>query len=215
MEQHYAITIARGFGSGGKEIGADLAKRLGIPCYEKQIVRMAAEENGLEEKEFLKMDNRNRGNLWFSKLVKQPFNYVAEPTDKKFTSDKNLFCMQSQIIRDLLQTTSFVVLGKCADYVLKGEPNVIRFFVDAPKEACVESIVRKLKVTADEAARLIETTDQYRSDYYRYYTGGEWKNPINYDFIINTGRTGREKAADLMEQYIRNKLQQWEGEENE
>lgn len=213
MEQHFAITIAREFGSGGKEIGAELARRLQIPCYEQQIVRMAAEANGLEEKEFNKMDYAKRGNFWFSRLLSQPFNYTAEPSNKKFTSDKNLFYMQSQIIRELLQTTSFVILGKCADYVLKDEPHVIRFFVDAPKEICAESIMRKLRVPVDEAMEMVENTNRYRSDYYNYYTGGEWKDPNNYDLMINTGRTGREKALKLMEEYIRDKMCLWDGEE--
>lgn len=213
MEQHFAITIAREFGSGGKEIGAELAKRLQIPCYEQQIVRMAAEANGLEEKEFNKMDNTKRGNFWFSHLRNQPFNYTAEPSDKKFTSDKNLFYMQSQIIRELLQTTSFVVLGKCADYVLKDEAHVIRFFVNASKDICAESIMRKLRVPVDEAMKMVETTNQYRSDYYRYYTGGEWKDPEHYDLMINTGRTGREEALNMMEEYIRHRICLWEGEQ--
>lgn len=207
--EHYVITIARGFGSGGKEIGSKLAERLGIPCYESQILKMASDSSGINEALFNEADEKLHGHSTtiLGYLKKVPFTSIAEPNTKAFTSDVNLFNIQSQIIRHLARTQSCVIIGKCADYVLRTYPNVISVYIEAPREACVESIMNKLGVTEKEAHKLIEKTDKYRADYYKYYTeGGYWTNPINYDMILNSARIGRERCVDLIEEYKKMKF---------
>lgn len=201
---NYVITIARGFGSGGKEIGSKLAKRLGIPCYESQILKMASDESGLNEALFNEVDEKlNIYSTIKNYLGKIPFVEVAEPSDKEFTSNENLFNIQSQIIRHLARSESCIIIGKCADYVLKDFDNVISVYIEAPRKACLESIINKLGVTEQEAHKLIEKTDKYRADYYHYYThGGSWTNPVNYDLTLNSDRIGREKCVELLKQYI-------------
>lgn len=200
----YIITIARGFGSGGKDIGSRLAKRLNIPCYESQILKMASEYSGINESFFVRTDEKlkeHRGILGY--LKRMPFNYIAQPNMKEFTSDINLFNIQSRIIEQLAMTQSCVIIGKCADYVLRHHSNVISVYVEAPREACVESIMAKLGVRQDEAQKMIEKTDKYRAAYYRYYTqGGVWTNPVNYDMTLNSARIGRERCVDLIEALI-------------
>ena len=202
--QKYVITIARGFGSGGKEIGVKLGQRLGIPCYEQEILKMASESSGINEALFNLADekvNKIRG------LRGVPFNYVAQPSDKRFTSDNNLFNIQSEIIREMAKDTSFIVIGKCADFVLKDYCNVASFYIEAPREDCVASITKKLGVTEEEAHRLISKTDKYRADYYKYYTKGNyWTNPVNYDMTLNSARVGRDRCVDVMENYVKVKF---------
>lgn len=207
MEQ-YVITIARGFGSGGKEIGSKLAGRLGIPCYESQILKMASDESGVNEALFNKADEKlNIVNRIQGYLGRIPFEYVAKPTTKEFTSDINLFNIQKQIIRHLANSQSCVIIGKCADYVLRKYPNVLSVYIEAPRAACVESITNKLGVTEEEAHRLIEKTDKYRADYYHFYTkGGYWTNPVNYDITLNSDRIGREKCVDIIEEVLKLKF---------
>lgn len=202
--QKYVITIARGFGSGGKEIGVKLAERLGIPCYEQQILRMASESSGINEALF---------NLADEKLALQdrlkglPFNYVVEPSDKRFTSNNNLFNIQSDIIRKLAGEISFIVIGKCANFVLKDFCNVASFYIEAPRADCVASIIKKMGVSEAEANRLITKTDKYRADYYKYYTKGNyWTNPVNYDMTLNSARVGRDRCVDVMEHYVKAKF---------
>ena len=194
--QKYVITIARGFGSGGKEIGVKLAERLGIPCYEQQILRMASEKSGINEALFNLSDEK----LYLSdKLKGLPFNYVVEPSDKRFTSNNNLFNIQSEIIRKLADETSFIVIGKCADYVLKDYCNVASFYIEAPRADCVASIIKKMGVTEAEAHRLITKTDKYRADYYKHYTKGNyWTNPVNYDLTFNNARLGDDNCVKLV-----------------
>ena len=185
---HYVITIARGFGSGGKEIGSKLAARLGIPCYESQILKMASDESGLNEALFSQVDEKlNVEGRVRSYLRRVLFEKVATPSMKEFTSDINLFNIQSQIIRHLANSESCIIIGKCADYVLRKYPNVLSVYIEAPRSACVNSIMNKMGVTEAEAHKLIEKTDKYRADYYKYYThGGYWTNQVNYCLLYTS-----------------------------
>lgn len=203
--EHYVITIARGFGSGGKAIGNRLAQRLGIPCYESQILKMASDESGINEALFAQVDEKLKGlNKIRRYLREMPPDTVVEPRTRKFTSDSNLFNIQSQIIRHLARTESCIIIGKCADYVLRKHENVISVYIEAPRKDCLESIMEKMGVTAEEASGLIEKTDRFRADYYRYYTNGrDWTNPINYDMTLNSARMGREKCVELLESYVK------------
>ena len=206
---NYVITIARGFGSGGKEIGSKLAARLGIPCYESQILKMASDESGLNEALFSQVDEKlNVEGRVRSYLRRVPFEKVATPSMKEFTSDINLFNIQSQIIRHLANSESCIIIGKCADYVLRKYPNVLSVYIEAPRSACVNSIMNKMGVTEAEAHKLIEKTDKYRADYYKYYThGGYWTNPVNYDLTLNSDRVGRDKCVDVLEQFLKIKFE--------
>lgn len=201
------ITIARGFGSGGKEIGTKLAGQLGIPCYEKQILKMASDYTGISEQLFAEVDEKLRGHSLMKRLLTTPSDYVVEPSDKKFTSDQNLYNIQARIIREMAKTESFIVIGKCADYILKDLTNVISVYIEAPRRECVESIVRKMNVSEARANELIQKTDKYRADYYKYYTGGNyWTNPVNYDLTLNSARVGREKCVEVIRDYLQIKF---------
>ena len=202
--ENYVITIARGFGSGGIEIGSKLADRLGIHCYESQILKMASEYSGISEALFNEADEKIKGkSKVLGMLKKVPFTSIAEPCTKEFTSDINLFNIQSEIIRQLAQTESCVIIGKCADYVLRDYPNVISIYIEAPRAECVESIINKMGVTEPEAHKLIEKTDKYRADYYNFYTqGGYWTNPVNYDMTLNSARVGRDKCVEVILRYL-------------
>lgn len=201
---NYVITIARGFGSGGKEIGVKLGETLGIPCYEQQILRMASEASGISEALFNLADERVTGS---DRLKGLPFHYVVEPSDKRFTSNNNLFNIQSEIIKELARKQSFIVIGKCADYVLRDYDNVASFYIEAPRASCVASIRNKMGVSEEEANRLITKTDKYRADYYKYYTKGNyWTNPVNYDMTLNSARVGRERCVDVMAEYVKMKF---------
>ncbi|MDR1263743.1 MAG: cytidylate kinase-like family protein [Oscillospiraceae bacterium] len=207
MSAPYVVTIARGFGSGGKEVGAKLAQRMGIPVYERQILRLASDESGLNEALFGMVDEKLTGMTLIKKLTGIPFHTVAEPQDSTFVSDVNLYNLQAEIIRKLAKSESCVIIGKCADYVLRDYTNAASFYIEAPRADCVRSIVAKLGVSEKDAHRLIHKTDKYRADYYKYYTnGGLWTNPINYDMTLNSARVGRERCVDVIEHYIRLKF---------
>lgn len=205
--ENYVIAIGRGFGSGGKAIGTKLAEELGIPCYERQLLDMASEYSGINKQLFAEVDEKLRGSYAMKHLMKIPYTYVVEPRDKEFTSDINLFNIQSEIIRELAKTESFVVIGKCADYILRNEPNVVSVYVDAPENDCITTVMDRMHVSAARAKELIHKTDKYRADYYKYYTRGrDWKNPVNYDLILNSSKVGWDNCVKLIKEYLNMKL---------
>ena len=204
---NYVITIARGFGSGGKDIASRLSKALGIPWYERGILDMASEKTGLDVGVFKQVDEKLRRNAILKNLQTVQTAYAVEPSDKDFISDENLFHIQEEIILTLAKTQSCIIVGKCADYILRDFGNVISVYIEAPRAACVKSIMKKLNVPEKRAHHLIKTTDAYRANYYRYYTRGrDWTNPINYDMILNSDRIGRENCVRIIQSYVHIKL---------
>lgn len=204
---NYVIAIARGFGSGGKAIGTQLAEELGIPCYERQLIDMASEYSGINKQLFAEVDEKLRGSYVMKHLMKIPYTYVVEPSDKEFTSDINLFNIQSEIIRELAKTESFVVIGKCAEYILRDEPNVFSVYVEAPEKDCIATVMDRMQVSESKAKELVHKTDKYRSDYYKYYTRGKnWKDPVNYDLTLNSSKVGWDNCVKLIKEYVNMKM---------
>ena len=200
---NYVITIARGFGSGGKEIGEKLAKELGIPCYDRQILTMASDKNGVDESLFVETNEKLRGKYIANFLRRIPVTGIVEAHDKNFVSDVNIFNLQAEIITSLAASESCIIIGKCADHILRNYKNVISIYIEAPRDACVKSRREKMHVSQDRANQLIHSTDKYRAKYYSYYTGGkDWTNPINYDLVLNSARIGRDKCVEVIKNYI-------------
>ncbi len=201
--KNYVITIARGFGSGGKDIGMRLSQELGIPCYDRQILTMASEVSGIDESIFVETDEKLRGKYVANFLRRLPVSNIIEPGQKNFTSDMNVFNIQAEIIRTLAKTQSCIIIGKCADDILKNHNNVISVYIEAPRAACVKSIREKMHVSEERAHQLIRMTDKYRAKYYNYYSGGKnWTNPTNYDLVLNSDRVGRDGCVKLIKEYI-------------
>ena len=206
--KNYVIAIGRGFGSGGKAIGTKLAEELGVPCYERQLLDMASEYSGINKKLFAEVDEKLRGSYLMKHLMKIPYTYVVEPRDKEFTSDINLFNIQAEIIREMAKTESFVVIGKCADYVLRDRPNVVSVYVEAPEKDCITTVMDRMQVSESRARELVHKTDKYRADYYKYYTRGKnWKDPLNYDLMLNSSKMGWDNCVRLIRDYLQMKLE--------
>ena len=204
---NYVITIARGFGSGGKDIGMRLSEKLGIPCYDRQILTMASDRSGIDESIFVETDEKLRGKHIANFLRRVPVTGVLEPSEKDFVSDVNVFNIQAELIRSLAKTESCIIIGKCADDILRNYPNVISLYIEAPRAACVKSIMDKMKVPEKRAHQLISSTDKYRAKYYSYYTGGkDWTNPTNYDLVLNSDRIGRDKCVQMIIEFIKVKF---------
>lgn len=186
-------------------IGSMLSEELGIPCYERQILKMASEYSGISENLFAEVDEQLRGSYVAKKLSGIPgTNTIAKPTEKEFVSDLNLFNIQAEIIRNLAKTESCIIVGKCANHVLRNDSNVISVYVEAPRKCCVKNIVERLGVEEDEANRMIYHTDKYREEYYKYYSGGDdWADPVNYDLVLNTGRIKREDCVKIIMNYAK------------
>lgn len=202
--ENFVVTFARGFGSGGKEIASNLAKELGIHCYENRILTLASQMSGLDEKLFQEVNEKVRTSGGFSNFMKglpRSKSYISR--NEKFASDDKLFEYQSKIIENLAEQESCVIVGKCADYVLKGRPNVVSVYIEAPRAFCVQRTIEHMGVTKEVANATITQTDKFRADYYKYYTHGNyWTNPVNYDLTLNSEKVGIEDCVKLIEQYL-------------
>ena len=202
--ERFVITFARGFGTGGKEIASRLAKELGIHCYENRILTLAAQLSGLDEKLFDEVNEKIRSYGGFSSFLRglpRSRHYISR--NETFVSDDTLFAYQKQIIENLADTESCVIVGKCADYVLRGRKNVISVYIEAPRPYCRERIMRKMNIGPAEADELISKTDKYRAEYYQHYTGGNyWTNPVNYDLTLNSEKVGQDNCIEIIKHYI-------------
>lgn len=200
----FIVTFARGFGTGGKAIASQLAKDLGIHCYENRILTLASQLSGLPENVFQEVNEKMRETDGFTSFLRglpRSKHYITR--NEKFVSDDRLFEYQSQIIRELAEKESCVIVGKCADYVLRDKPNVVSIYIEAPRVFCVNRTIANMGVTEAVANATIERTDRFRADYYKYYTHGNyWTNPVNYDLTLNSERVGIENCVKTIEQYL-------------
>ena len=200
---HYVITIARGFGSGGRTIGKMLAGRLGIDYYDMELLRLASEESGINIELFNQADEHVK--TGFFKRYNRSFGErLVSPSSMDFTSDDNLFNYQAKIIRDLADKQSCVIIGRCADYLLRDREDVVRLYFYADREICVKTVTDLYGIHPKDAEERVESVDRSRAAYYKYYTGGEWDDETNYDLCINTGKIGFEKSVDVVIGYLKN-----------
>ncbi len=203
---HYVITIARGYGSGGKTIGKMLSEKLDIPFYDRELLRMASDDSGIHERLFGQADERVKPGL------RKPFGKVYKgdllpPESDDFVSDDNLFNYQAKIIKELADTRSCVIVGRCADFILQDRPNVVKLFVHAPFESCVKTVMDMYALPQKEAEKKIQDTDRHRSAYYKYYTGRNWDNAQNYDLCLNSAELGFDKCVEIVEAYMNIRFQ--------
>jgi cytidylate kinase len=197
------ITIGRQYGSGGKTVGEMYAKELGIPCYGMNLLKMASEESGINEQLFMQFDEKLRNNLLLRMTTDLYDGQVIPPGHKDFVSAKNLFNWQAEVIKRLAKSETCVIIGHAADYVLKDYPNVVSVFVHASPEFNLARAMERNSMTTAEMEKFIASTDKYRSDFYKHYTGREWTDARNYDLCLNSGKLGFEKCVEEIKAYIK------------
>ena len=200
---HFVVTVARGFGSGGKVIAAKVAEQINANCYENRILTLASLLSGMDEHYFEQANEKLSGIKIAQQLSVIPKTVTPKPNAEKFAADDMLFDYQAQIIRRLANTETCVIVGKCADHVLRSYDNVVSVYIEAPRAFCVNRITNRMGISEEEAHKLIEQTDKYRADYYKYYTGGNyWTNPVNYDLTLNSERVGVDNCVKVILDYI-------------
>ncbi len=200
---NYVITIERGFGSGGRTIGQDIAKRLGIKYYDEEILQMASDESGIDEKLFLKNDEKVKMPFFTRRAVFE--GDVIPPDHKEFASEENLFNYQARVLRKHAENESFVAIGRASNFVLSDMPNVFSFNIQAPFEYCVEVVMERFSLSRSEAEKRIRKTDKERSGFYGYYTGKRWNSPEDYDLCFNSEKISWDEIADMIIEYVQKK----------
>jgi cytidylate kinase len=200
--ERYVITIARGYGSGGRTIGKMLSERLEIPYYDRELLRLASDDSGINQNLFAKADEKLKKTLLF-KIAKNVYKGELIPPDSDdFVSNDNLFNYQAKIIKKLADSESCVVIGRCADYVLRDYKNVVKVFVHAPLEKCIATLREMTSRSDKEIEKQIHSIDKHRAEYYKYYTGRDWEDAKNYDLCLNSSHLVFEKCVDIVKAYI-------------
>lgn len=199
----YVITIARQYGSGGRTVGEMLAKDLGIHYYDKELMKLASEDSGINEALFVKADEKVKNTLLF-RVAKNAYNgELIPPESEDFVSNDNLFNYQAKIIKQLAEEESCVIMGRCADYILKDYENVLSVFVHAPRDFCMEQAAKKLSMSTKEIEKYIMRTDKRRADYYKYHTGREWTDARNYDLCLDSSKLGFDRCVEEIKAYMK------------
>ena len=199
MKDHLIITIGREFGSGGREIGELLAKKLGVKCYDKLLLKMAAEESGLNEKLFEINDEQNVNTIMTSLMSHSYFGSTGNFQPMLV----QLFLAQFNAIKSLEYKEPCVIIGRCADDVLKNYPHKLRVFISADKEKKIERVMERHECSSKEAEKMIAKTDKNRARYYNYFASGEWGDAKNYDLCLNSSVLGIEGTVEVILEYIR------------
>lgn len=202
MKPNTIICISREFGSGGHEIGERLSKELGIKLFDKEIISKVAEMGNLSE-DYVKRKGEARD---FSFIFEVPPNaHMATDVNYEYvvTSEK-LFTLQSIAIKRMAKEAgSGIFIGRCADVILQDFENCYSFFICGPVEERIHRIKKLKGLTEKEAKKLVKKTDRERASYHNFYTGVKWQHPSNYDLMINTKRTGIDKAVQVIKDYVK------------
>ncbi|MDR3209643.1 MAG: cytidylate kinase-like family protein [Oscillospiraceae bacterium] len=200
----FVIAISREYGSGGREIGRRLAERLGVGAYDKELIAMTADKSGLSTG-YVASSEENVTNHFLLGGSFAGFNsfdsivYYDTPTTDK------MFIAQSDAIRELAERGSCVIVGRCADYVLRGEPGLVRVFIRAEREERVARAVAEYSLPQKEAEAYVKKTDKSRANYYKFYTNRTWGDPAHEDLVVNSSFTGVDGAVSVIETMLREK----------
>ncbi len=205
--ERFVIAVTRTCGSGATSISKLLAQRYGIDMYDRNLLQLASEESGINEALFAKADENVKKSILYKVSRKVYKGELIPPESDDFTSNDNLFNYQAKVLKELANEESYICIGRAADYILKDYKNVIKVFIYAPFEKCVEKECARLGLSEKESIKHVKDTDKYRSDYYKYHTGKVWKDPYNYDLCLNTGELTYEQCADLIEEYVTCKIE--------
>ena len=193
MEKHILITIGRQYGAGGKGVAEILGERLGIPVYDNELLRKAAEESGISPALFRRSDERKRffslANLFG---INRSTSYSPTAID-----GAELFKYQSQAIRDIAAQGSAIFLGRASDYVLR-DMECLDVFICAPLADRVKRVVERTDMDAAEAEKYILKKEKARRDYYNFFTLGDWGVASNYDLCLDSSLLGLDGCADLI-----------------
>lgn len=192
------ITIGRQFGSGGRYVAEILGKKLGIPVYDNELITKAAQESGFSAEFFEQSDEKRR---FFSLSAIFASAYSSET--ENYMSDKGLFSIQCETIRNIAAQGSAVIVGRCSDYVLRDMENTLDVFLTSPLAARVSRVAERQGISIEKAQELVEKQDRSREEYYNYYTFGNWGVASNYDLCIDSSKTGMEGTADMIIEFAK------------
>ncbi|HOK36107.1 MAG TPA: cytidylate kinase-like family protein [Paludibacteraceae bacterium] len=208
MNENFVITIGRQIGSGGHQIGNEIAKYFNIDFYDKELIQAVSKETGLAKEIFDEMDEKKTHSIFSNFLglqnsVMMDQFYLCD----NYLSNETLFKIQSEVIRKLADQKSCVFVGRCADYVLKDYPRIVTIFITADFEDRIKRIMERENLSTEKAKEYLKKMEKKRADYYNYFSNKQWGAAASYQLCINSSALGVEKTVDYLIEFIKQKLQ--------
>lgn len=203
MDKHMIITIGRQYGSGGREIAFKLAEKLGIKCYDKELLSIAAKESGIAEQLFETHDEKSANSFLYSLVMDTYYTGYSTPAFVDMPINQKIFLAQFETIKKIAEQESCIIVGRCADYILENNPNLTSVFIHAPIEKRIQRIAETYNLKEDKAKDAIAKMDKNRSSYYNYYSSKKWSNVESYNLSVDSGLLGADNTTELLEKFIK------------
>jgi cytidylate kinase len=197
MKGNYVITIGRQLGSGGRDIGHKLAAQLNLLFFDKELIRIAAQESGIKEDIFEEADEKKTHSLFGGLLDLRGF-VTDEVYSNYYLSNETLFKIQSEVIRRLASEKSCLIVGRCADYVLKDHPRCLKVFICADMSDRIRRVVAAQNISESKAEEFIQKMDRKRAEYYGYFSGKVWGAAQSYDLCVNSSLLGIDETVSFI-----------------
>ncbi len=194
QDQHTIITIAREYGSGGHLLGEMLSKELGIKLYDKEFIRMASQRCGMDE-QYIIRNEQSIPSFWLKCILSKN---SEQPLESSLSSDDVLFVSESKIIQELAARESCIIVGRCADFILKDYPKVVKVFCYSDLQHALDRCVQEYGIPPKNAETEIHRINRNRIHHYEYYTGEVWGEPHHYNLMLNTGTINLQTACQLV-----------------
>ena len=194
------ITISREYGSGGRVVGKLVAEKLGVPLYDKDIIDMAAKESGLSREVIESAELQAKSS--FSYTLSSAVSFGEGFGGEAISMNEKLFLAQFDVITEIGDRGEGVIVGRCADYVLRDDPDVVNVFVYGEKEDKIRRCIEEYGDSEEEVEKKMATYDKARRNYYNYHTSRKWGDYKNYDLIINSSDVGEQGAADVIIEFL-------------
>lgn len=206
MNERFVVTIGRQSGSGGKEIGKILAKKLGVKCYDKELITLAAKESGLCSELIESHDEKPTSSFLYSLVMDSYAIAYNSSAYMDMPMNHKIFLAQFEAIKKLAREENCVIVGRCADYALNDDENLLSVFIRGKDEDKIKKIMNTHNVNEHKAKDYMNKTDKSRSGYYNYYANKKWGSINSYDIVIDSGILGYEGTAEVIKNMLYLKL---------
>ena len=206
MESHLIISIGRQIGAGGLGVARRLSEEFGLKVYDKELLVEVARESGLDESCFQQRDEySSRGTRTALQSFRSLLGLYNRAGTNTVMTEEQLFKIQSEVMRGIAAKEDCIIVGRCADYILRDEPRLATFFICADLESRVRNLMKVGGKTEEDARRFIELGDRKRAEYYNYYTFKRWGDSASYDLCIDATKLGDdvERVVDLIKYYLK------------
>lgn len=186
------ITVSRQFGSGGRTIGKEVAERLGLKCYDAEIIEKVAEQSGMSKEYIAECGEYTSYRTWLTGM------FASGRGINGISNQDYIWVAQNKVILDIVREGPCVIVGRCADYILRDEADLLKVFIHADMAKRAERIVKLYGENSETPEKRLRDKDKRRAAYYKFYTELEWGDAIHYDVALDSGKLGIAKCVDVI-----------------